>query len=399
MKRFQLPFGVQDYLPNECYNKTRIEAGLAKLFSLNGYDRVETPTLEYYDLFRDAVDPDSINKMFKMTDIDGSLLVLRPDTTVQICRMAATRLDLSHVNRLFYIENSFEYLPNTSTSRTREFSQAGVELLGKTGIEGDLEIVRLAIEGMLAAGLDDFLIEIGQVQFFKGLMKEYGLSREDAKALGGLINNKDMLGVELFLQKKNLQQDFISKFLMLPTLFGDISVLDKAEKLCQNPLCLEACDNLRKLVGKLTELKLDRYISIDLGMVQGVNYYSGVVIRGVSKNLGVSLLDGGRYDTLSESFHQQCDAVGFAIGIKRLLIALENRDKLVAAPPAHCAYIADGADAVFENEWASELRKSGKRVVKCFFETAAELKNYCKKTRIPRACAIKKSTVTDITLE
>ena len=141
MKKFQLPYGVQDYLPQECYNKELVEKKLSEVFYKSGYERVETSALEYFDLFDGILPPSAINKMFKMTDSDGSLLVLRPDTTLQICRMAAGNLDTGEINRLYYCENSFEFLTDNSTARTREFAQVGVELLGNTGIDGDIEII------------------------------------------------------------------------------------------------------------------------------------------------------------------------------------------------------------------------------------------------------------------
>lgn len=382
-------------MPQECYNKKIVEDKLSKVFTLHGFSMVQTSSLEYFDLFNEIFDSKNINRMFKMTDNDGGLLVLRPDITLQICRMVATKFDINQINKLYYVENSFEYLPNTSTARSREFEQAGIEMLGKSGFAGDLEILTAAIEGFKACGLEDFLLEIGQVQFFNGLMQEGGVNSEDAKILRGLVNKKDMLGVELFLQNRNLKSEFIKKFLLLPTLFGDESILEKAKNMCSNDTSLKAIDNICYLVSHLKERGLDKYISIDLGMLQG-DYYSGLVVRGVAKNLGLSILDGGRYDNLCNALNAPMEAVGFAIGVKRLLIALENQNKLEGLKAIDYAYISDDKFGDFEYETVKNLREGGKTVTKCFLQNGSELAQYCVKNNIAGAFEIAGQTRKDI---
>lgn len=398
MTNVQLPYGFQDYMPDECYNKILLENKLSEVFSLHGFDRVETPTIEYYDIYNGVLDSASIKKIFKMTDVDGNLIVLRPDTTLQIARMAATKLDLNFVNKLFYVANSFEYLTSSSSARTREFAQVGVEMLGSSGIEGDIECITLSIEALKKVQLDDFLLEIGNVEFFNGLMEQAGLEALAAKELRRLVNNKDMLGVEMFLRSKDVKSDFIDAFLLLPTLFGDISVLDKAEALCKNETGKAALNNMRKIMKRLEALGLDKYVSIDLGMLRG-NYYTGIIMRGVVKNLGVSILDGGRYDTLGDSFGQSMQAVGFAIGMKRLLIALDNQNKLKASAPCDYAFISDSEDEKFEYEILTGLRQKGKRVTKLFNKDKIQLVEYAKQKCIKNAFMLIKGKRIDIEIK
>lgn len=394
-----LPIGVQDFLPGECYNKLQLEEKLSKLFISYGYNRVEPPTLEYYELFDSILPLNKLNSMFKMQDFDGSLLVLRPDTTLQICRMAATKLDTSYINRLYYVANSFEYLSkSTSSARTREFAQVGVEMLGESGNWGDVEMLTLAIQGLLNVGLDDFLIEIGQVDFFNGLIEESGISESDFSELKDLINKKDMLGVELFLHQKNFSNDFITNILTLPTLFGDFSILDNAEKLSNNPKCLKAIANLKFIIEKLSKMGYDKYISIDLGIVSG-NYYSGLVMRGVSKNLGLSILDGGRYDKLCGAFGKPSESVGFAIGVKRLLMALDNQNKLEQIKPNDYCYIVKNCDVAYEFKIIDGFRNGGKSVVKCFTADKKSVKSFCKKLKIEKLLVLQNNTYTDILAE
>ncbi len=384
MKNLQLPFGVQDYMPQECYNKNLTQEKLAETFVQHGFVRVETPAIEYYNVYDEILSRAAVHKTFKMTDSDGSLLILRPDPTLQICRMAAAKLQSEGIHKVYYLENSYEYLSDPSTARSREFAQAGVELLGTSGTAGDVEIIVVAIESLLAAGLDDFLLEIGQVAYFNGLTSEAGMTENDAETLRALVNKKDMLGVELFLHGKNVDERFVSRFLKLPTLFGGAEVLARAREGVANEKSEQALNNLQEIMEKLTALGLDRYVSIDLGLLRG-DYYTGLVMKGFSGKLGVPLLDGGRYDRLGQAFGKTMPAVGFSVGIKRLLIALEKEGKLIACKTPDYAYISDGKDSAHEYAVVSDLRKKGNNVEKCFYCKKSELIAYCKQKGIRHA--------------
>ncbi len=383
MKRMTLPYGVQDYLPDECYNKNIAEKRICDTFSAFGYDRIETPALEYSDLYAGIV---PVEKMFKLTDNDGRLLVLRPDTTLQVCRMAA-KMQFSGVKKFYYTENSFEYLPNVYTSRTREFSQAGVELLGDSGPDGDVEIIILAIEAFLSAGLENFLIEIGDVRFFKCIMRGCGLDEEDVQAMRELIDKKDQLGLEVFLQRKGVDEDLKEKFLILPSLFGKADVLEEARRLCGDDSCAAVLDHLGYINGRLQKLGYGKYISFDLGLLRGLNYYSGLVIKGLAADMGLSVLDGGRYDDIGGLFKEGMSAVGFAIGMKRLLVALDNRRALKKAPPCDYAYSDFGADGAAVSAYIGRLRRDGLRVTDAFAPDRAALKAFAKENGIGKIIA------------
>ncbi|MDE6398893.1 MAG: ATP phosphoribosyltransferase regulatory subunit, partial [Clostridiales bacterium] len=328
MKNLQLPFGVQDYMPQECYNKNLVQERLAEVFLRHGFKRVGTPAIEFYDTYEDILSRTAVNKTFRMSDSDGSLLMLRFDPTLQICRMAATKLDAERIEKVYYLENSYEYISDPSTARSREFPQAGMELLGTSGTAGDVEAIVTAIECLQNAGLTDFLLEIGQVDYFNGIVCEAGMSEENARELRALINKKDMLGVEMFLHGKSVNEKFVTQFLQLPTLFGDEDVLDRARTGVVNKKSLRALDNLGEIMSALKDMGLDSYVSVDLGLLRG-EYYTGLVMKGFSGRLGVPILDGGRYDDLCAAFGKPMPAVGFSVGVKRLLMALEKEDKLV----------------------------------------------------------------------
>lgn len=393
VRKLKIPYGFQDYLPNECYAKRQLENMLSEIYVGYGYKEVETPTVEYYDVFHDVCDTDKLKKMFKLTDNDGSLLVLRPDITLQICRLAS-KLDLTYPQRLYYVENCFEYLDNNDTARAREFAQIGVELIGDSGLDGEIEIVTLAIKSFLRAGLTDFKIELGNNNFFKGIVSEYGLSEREISYLTSLIERKDSLALESFLQSTNASSDFYDKLLLLPTLFGGSEVFEKAEKISENKLTYSAYENLKKLYNALKEIGYEKYICIDFGMLHGYDYYSGFVFKGYSKNFGLCILDGGRYDGLCPSFGFQGKAVGFAIGVQRLLSVLNEKELMNTAPYCDYAYYCENADIAKEISFVEQLRKNGKKVIKLFCNDTETLLGFCKRNNISQAFVIRGDNIT-----
>lgn len=380
MNKVQLPFGMQDYLPDECYNKEKSEARMSEVFSSYGYKRVGMPTLEYYDLFTaDGSIPG--NKLFKLTDADGNLLALRADATIQVCRMYVT--SMSGVQRMYYSLDSFEYLNDANSARDREFAQMGVELLGSSGIDGEVELLAMAVDALTAAGLKKFTIELGHVGYFEGLAEEFGLSHENVVKLKALINKKDMLGVELFFNDLSVSEKNKESILSLPLLFGSPSVLQKADALCHNEKSHAAIARLKLLTDRLGQMGLGKYFSIDLGLVSVNNYYTGVVFKGICEGVGASILDGGRYDGLCDRIGKPTEAVGFAVGVKRLLNALKQAGVWDKAPKADIAYAVIDCDESLVRATVASLRKK-KRVIQVFGDEN-DLISYCNERGISRA--------------
>lgn len=397
-KKIKLPYGFRDYFPKECYNKELLENALAEIYKSHGYFKAETPTVEYYDTFHDVYQPEKLKNTFKLTDNDGSLLALRPDITLQICRMAAG-MDLKTCKRVYYNLSSFEYMDDDNTARTREFAQSGVELLGKSGVEGDAEIVMLALKSLKAAGLDDYTVEIGNNEFFKGLIDECGLNEPQVKELTSLINRKDVIATEIFLQKQKISEELARIIMNMPMLFGREDVFDRAEKFCKNSRTAAALNDLRILYEILSKCGYAENISIDLGMLNGLDYYSGLVVKGYSKKLGLCLLDGGRYDGICRSFGYDSGAVGFAIGIDRILSILNSMNKLKDIPKIDYAYCCIDSDPKLEQDIVDKLRKKGLRVVKIFEKSMEMLKNYCKENGVKNAFCIENDKIMTISGE
>lgn len=354
MAYFKLPLGVQDLLPDECYNLNVIKAKLTALFEGAGYRFVSTAILDYYDTYSEIRNKIPQEKMFKMTDLDGSLLVLRPDMTLSVCRMAAKLKEKR--TKLAYFSNIWNARESGGIS-AREVLQGGVEMLGVSGAYADAEMIALAIECGMALGLQDFILDIGHVGFFKGILRESGLSSEETEEVRRFVNAKDIIGAQRIVGDSKAKEAILA----LPTLFGGVEVIDRAERLTDCEASLEALRHLREVYELLVRFGYEKYISIDLGTVKSLSYYSGVVFTGLSGVIGASVLSGGRYDALANEFGSDFPAVGFAVGLKRVLIALERQGDLVKAPAAECCVIAEPHCEAEAYAFCLSLRKKGKR--------------------------------------
>ena len=316
MYKFRLPLGMQDYLPDYLHNKIMVEQRIMRTIKSYAYKQIETPKLESFDVYNSGVGAVPYTKFFKTSDTDGNLLVLRADMTLPISRIVATKFqDDEYPLRFCYLSDSYNL--TSEINRSREFTQAGVELYGVSGAEGDAEVIALAIQSLINTGLKDFQIDIGQVNVLKGILDEYKLSEEQKKEIISSVDKKVIIEGGL---DKNLAS-IINKISML---YGDVSVLKEASDIVHNKKSIDALLNLFEVHQILTEYGFDKYISFDLGLVNSFSYYSGIVFKGITKHFGSPILGGGRYDELCHTFNKDIPATGFAIGIKDLLFALEN---------------------------------------------------------------------------
>lgn len=335
MKKWNIytPEGVQDILFESCSQKRLLESKIRKAFILNGYKEIETPTIEFYDTFggeRGLINQES---MYKFCDSKGRLLVLRPDLTVPVARVAATRLkDEVLPIKCCYIGNTFSF-DELGGGRQNEFTQAGCELLGINSPEADAEVVAMAIETVKATGIEEFQIDIGQVGFFKGLMEESGLSEDEIEEVRELIDQKNLVGVEQVMDRHKVKTPLKRIILDLPKLFGSRDILQNINSEDIGKEATKAIENIKAVLEILEDRNLAQYVSLDLGMVQSLNYYTGIVFRGFTYGVGFPILSGGRYDKLVAKFGRDCEATGFSLGINMVMMALERQKRLVKQQP------------------------------------------------------------------
>ena len=331
-RKLQIPGGMQDTLPGECARKRQLEKLLRQLFTLEGYQEIETPILEFYDALDDRTYGFRPEHLWKTFDVRGRILAVRPDSTIPAARMAAGKLANSPLPlRLCYLQSATKMLTETSSLLCEE-TQAGVELMGESSPQADAEVIALAIHALKQSGLKDFQIELGQAQFVSGFLQEAGLNAEQCATVAALTEQKSLMDMEHYLRGAGLSEEAVTRLMQLPRLYGDAAVLEEAAALTQHPLCLSAIDNLRQIMAVLSEYGCADCISIDLGMTHQANYYSGTIFRGLVAELGQPLLSGGRYDHLPARFGRELPATGFALSLKLLMIALERQGESFEAP-------------------------------------------------------------------
>lgn len=325
--RFHTPEGVVDILPQDASVKRKIEADIRELFAGYGYSEVETPGIEYYDVYASG-DFVSTEDMYKMTDLDGRLIALRFDGTIPVARLSATLLkDEKPPLRLSYVENMYRF-KKTGGGKLREFSQAGVELLGLQNSEADAEVVALGIQSVLQTGITDLQVSVGQVEFFKGLVEEWGLTADEELELSTAVDQKDIVRIEKIAERLGLSEEAKEILDMISNKFGTYDVLDAFEDKVKNDRSRAALTNLREILQVLEDYELIQYVSVDLGMLRSLDYYTGMIFKGFTYEIGFPILSGGRYDKVVSNFGRELEAVGFSLGINLVLTALRRQDKL-----------------------------------------------------------------------
>jgi len=330
MKRWSIytPEGVQDILFEQCRIKRKLDAGLRRLFTSYGFIEMETPTIEFYDAFGGEIGLIRQESMYKFCDGKGRLLVLRPDLTIPIARVVATRVREESIPlKCCYIGNTFCF-DELGGGKQNEFTQAGVEILGIHSPEADAEVISMAVKAVKACGLEDFQIDIGQVDFFKGIMEKSGLSPDEVEEVRELIDRKDFVAVEQVMNRHEVSDDLKALILDLPRLFGNKDILAGISRDPIGEKASAALDYLQKVLDILEDRGMGRYVSIDLGMVQSLNYYTGIVFRGYTYGVGFPILSGGRYDGLVSKFGKDCPATGFSMGINMIMMALERQGRI-----------------------------------------------------------------------
>jgi ATP phosphoribosyltransferase regulatory subunit len=329
----QLPKGAKLYLPDEAAEKRVVEQRLLEVFRRWGYREVVTPAYEYFDVLSQGTDRELQERMFKMVDREsGRLLALRADVTPQIARIVATRMrDEPKPLRLAYLTNVFRY-DEPHVGRYREFYQAGVELVGLPNPEGDAEMIAMTVEGLQALGLTRFQIDVGQAEFFRGILEDLNVDEATASALRSALGHKDQSALERLVAELSATAAVTELLLTLPALYGRGDVLDRAEALVKNGRSEAALANLAEVYRLLRAYGLADSVLLDLGEVRGFDYYSGVHFEAYVSGLGAPLVGGGRYDQMLGRFGYDCPATGFAFEVGRALLAMTSQGVAATLP-------------------------------------------------------------------
>ncbi len=382
----QLPHGVKDLFLDEAANVAEIESRLRNLFPRWGYSQIIPPTFEYYDSYAAGAGAELREQMYRLFDRDGRTLALRPDLTIPTARIVGTKLyDQPLPLRFFYIGNIFRF-EEPQAGRQREFTQAGIELIGAATPEADAEVLALAIQALQTLGVADFRISLGQMAFFRALLADLGLSPEDESRIRLAVDRRNTTALMNLLGELKIASGARQAIAALPTLVGGPLILKEARALATNGAAHAALERLERIHQLLQKEELAEYILLDLGEVRGMDYYTGITFEGFVEGLGFSVCNGGRYDDLVGHYGDPLPAVGWALMIDRVLLALKEQGRAAAQVAPQAVVVACEHPAC---RWAVfNLRTQGLRVeYDVLGRSGEELLAYAEKRGIPQVLA------------
>ena len=336
------PEGVRDIYGREYANKLAIQNILHKQIHLYGYQDIQTPTFEYFDVFGKEIGTTPAKDLFKFFDSDGNILCLRPDFTPSMARCAAKYfVDEDLPLRLSYVGNTFS---NTSLlqGKLKETTQMGAELMGDDSVEADGEMIAMLIDALLKTGLKQFQVNVGEIDYFKGICEDLSLNDEQENVIRDYISNKNFFAVKEYLQSENISEEKIDVIMRIEDLFGSVDMLEEADKLSDHSLVQGAIERLKALYEVLCAYGVEKYVSFDLGMLSSYQYYTGIIFKVYTIGIGDVVVKGGRYDKLLPYFGKNSPAIGFVIVIDDLMQALKRQKIDILTEDKNLLIVYDG---------------------------------------------------------
>lgn len=326
MNRRKIPRGLRDLLPEEVKQRRNMERRVSTLFQSYGYREIATPTIEFLDVVEGGTGRNIRKELFLFMDREGEVLSLRPEMTVSIARLAATHLQGELPQRLYYNANVFRHV-QPHLAQYREFWQMGIELLGVSGVWADAEVISIAVKSLLALGLDGFKISLNQIGIFNSLLEDCRLEQPAREEIRRLVEEKDLVALSVLLDSLNIDDGLKESIARLPVLHGGLEVLNRVPYIEKNSKAEQAALELKKVYEALQVCGVIGNIVVDMGVLRGLDYYTGIVFEGYSPELGYGLLGGGRYDRLLGEFGMNAPATGFALGMDRLALVSKSQEK------------------------------------------------------------------------
>ena len=307
-----IPSGTRDVLPDEMRELRAITEAIRGVFEQEGYGEVWTPALEYEAVIARG---EGVPPAYRVFDDHGEVLALRTDMTVPIARLVATRYPAAEPPlRFCYFAHAYRGV-RPHRGQMREFLQAGIELVGSPAPDGTAEALRILCRALDATGLTGYRIGVGSAAVFPALLAALGVPDGDRAALLGHLVSRDFVSLEREAARLGADSATI---LEVAALRGGAEVLDRVPA--------DAAAGLRRLHALLPEAVAGRVI-FDLGLTRDLGYYTGAVFEVYAAGLGEPLGGGGRYDELLGRFGRPLPAVGFALGIDRLHLALAGEER------------------------------------------------------------------------
>lgn len=312
---------MRDLLPQEARDQAALARRLLEAFALHGYELVTLPLFEYAAVLERGLGAQGEEQLLRFVEPEtGAVVALRPDMTAQIARLAATRLpDAPGAVRLCY-QGSVLRRRRERARRQRQIPQAGVELLGLSGIEGDLEVLGVASGAARAAGLSDFAVDLGHAGIARALLS--GVAPSGMSELVEALSVRDGAELSRRAERRGLRGAALAALAALPELHGGDAVWQPAERLLRGTPAMGSLEELKRLYDAVGSAGLAPRVLVDLAETRDLGYYTGPVFQLHAAGPGRAIGSGGRYDGLSGRFGRARPAAGFAFGLDELGWAL-----------------------------------------------------------------------------
>lgn len=362
------PRGFRDVLPTEAAWRRAVSACVCRQFELWGYLPVETPAIELASVLDQARSLDdtasqltgSAEAPFRFFDSDSNLVVLRPDVTIPVARLAATRLaDREGPFRLFYDQTVFTERESTY-GQEREFTQLGIEFIGRAGYVADAEVLCVCMEALAAAGLSDYTVAIGTVGVLNALVRAANDDDAWRDAVLRAFHRSDMVAIDRLSRESGVKPAYGSAIAQIARIRGGKEAFDACRALCGPLGCDDGLDDLARTYDLVVANVDAGRLIVDFSIVSSFDYYTGLVFKAYAPQVPASLASGGRYDTTLAAFGRNEPAAGFAIGLERVIAAAEAQGALPPELGPQQALADEDPYALFER--AAALRAQGVRV-------------------------------------
>ncbi|MBN4063362.1 ATP phosphoribosyltransferase regulatory subunit [Cardiobacterium sp. AH-315-I02] len=315
-----LPEGIEEVLPEQAARFEAMRRLLLDLYASWGYELVKPPTIDFIESLLTGTGHDLDLQTFKLVDqLSGRTLGLRADMTPQVARIDAHQLQRDVPTRLCYIGTVLRTRPE-SIGDSRSPLQLGAELYGHAGVESEVEIIGLMLQTFAAMEIEDIYLDLGNVDIYRGLAKQAGLSKDVESQLFDMLQRKAVTEINTLLDSLAIEDNVKTMLSGLYSLSGDKSFFSKARELLAG-----ADDSVKQAVDyleKTAELTWSRFgnikIHFDLSELHGYHYKTGVVFAAFVPQLGQAIARGGRYDDIGKVFGRARAATGFSTDLKVL---------------------------------------------------------------------------------
>jgi len=361
----RLPPGTRDWLPAELRRKRAVERVLRSVFARWAYAEVQTPNFERFDALEAGLGERLAQQTFLFADKSGTQIALRPEMTTPVARLVSTRMREAPLPlRLSYVVPAYRY-EDPQEGRMREFTTAGVELIGPQSLNADAESLFTAIEALDALGLSDTLFDINHAAIVDGVLAGLELSAAAIAQAKHLISGRNVVALRAHLAGTG-SPHAVEEIVRLALLRGGSDVLETLRRLCRTTAGLAGIERLSDILARAKDLGFGDRVNVDFALLRDIEYYTGFIFEGFAREVGFALCGGGRYDTVLPRFGFDAGAVGWSLSVERLLITLERRHSPHFGAEPAIDVLVSGSDVA-----AARERAAG-RTVRIDFERRSE---------------------------